>query len=186
MPSDVTEVATRPKTAPVTVDFRQVYADESAFVWRAVRRLGGRDAELEDLVHDVFAAAYRSWSTLDGTRPLRPWLYGVTYRVMLDHHRKHSTHRELPTEAVVDQPDERRGPLEETETRQGLTLAQEIINGLELDRRVIFVMHELEGLGMPEIAQTLDLPLNTAYSRLRLARRDFEAAAESRRARDGA
>jgi DNA-directed RNA polymerase specialized sigma24 family protein len=42
--------------------------------------------------------------------------------------------------------------------------------GLDLDRRAVFVMHALDEIPVPEIASTLAIPLNTAYSRMRLAR----------------
>lgn len=192
----MTEVSIQPNTAAVAVssptpqspqasvppppDFRQVYRQECPFVWRVVRRLGVRDTEVEDLVHDVFAAAYRSWPNLDGGRPIRPWLYGVCYRVVLDHQRKHSTTREQPFGRGGDAVAlGQRGPAEAAERRQGLTLAQRLIDELELDRRAVFVLHELEELQMPQIAESLGIPLNTAYSRLRLARRDFEQAARA-------
>ena len=47
---------------------------------------------------------------------------------------------------------------------------------LDFDRRVVLVMHDLDEVSMPEIASALDIPLNTAYSRLRLARADVLAA----------
>ena len=47
---------------------------------------------------------------------------------------------------------------------------------LELDRRAVFVMHDIDGHVMPDIATALGIPLNTAYSRLRLARADFAVA----------
>jgi RNA polymerase sigma-70 factor (ECF subfamily) len=49
------------------------------------------------------------------------------------------------------------------------------LDTLDLDRRAVFVLHELDELSMPEIAAALSIPLNTAYSRLRLARADLAA-----------
>jgi len=172
----VTELTGRPNTPAVA--FEETYNSEFPFVWRLVRRLGVSDSAREDVVHDVFTAALRSWSRLDSSRPVRAWLYGVTYRVVLDHLRKHSTHREEATGEMPEQPTlAHHGPAEVLERRQALTLAQQIIDQLEVERRGVFVMHELEGLPMPEIAEVFGIPLNTAYSRLRLARRDFELAA---------
>lgn len=151
-------------------------------MWRAVRRLGVRDADVEDLVHDVFAAAYRSWHTVDGARPVRPWLLGVCFRVVSDYLRRHSVQREessSPESLAESQRSVGKSPQEALETQQGLTMARQLIDALELERRVVFVMHELEEVPVPEIAEALGIPLNTAYSRLRLARRDFEAAASS-------
>ena len=170
----MTDSKGRPNTQSVA--FHETYNVEFPFVWRLVRRLGVTDSAREDVVHDVFTAALRSWATLDPSKPVRPWLYGVTYRVVLDHLRKHSTRHEHAT-GEVPELESGHGPSEAFERTQGLTLAQQIIERLEVERRGVFVMHELEGLSMPEIAETFGIPLNTAYSRLRLARRDFELAA---------
>ena len=50
------------------------------------------------------------------------------------------------------------------------------LDALDLDKRAVLVMHELDGVAIPDVAMALSIPLNTAYSRLRLARRDFEKA----------
>ncbi len=180
----VTESAPRPSSTSVSTDtsssFRHFYSLEAPFLFRVVRRLGGPTNDLEDLVHDVFAIAFRNWGTVDLTRPMRPWLYGIAVRVLLDKHRKASTHAEIPHPTVPESADVRANPLEAAEQRQGLSLAQAIILELELERRVVFVLHELEGLTMPEIAAQLGIPLNTAYSRLRLARRDFDELVKAR------
>jgi RNA polymerase sigma-70 factor (ECF subfamily) len=175
----MTDEAARPNSS--AMQFREAYDIEFAFVSRLVRRLGVRDSHCEDLVHDVFVAAFRSWSTFDSSRPVRPWLSGVTARVVLDHLRKHSTHREETRESLPELHAQG-GPAEALERNQGLSRAQQIIDALEVDRRSVFVMHELEGLPVPEIAEMIGIPLNTAYSRLRLARRDFENAAQAFRA----
>ena len=73
---------------------------------------------------------------------------------------------------------------EETVARaQGLRLATMAIETLDFDKRAVFVPHEIDGLAMPDIAEALGIPLNTAYSRLRLARRDFNQAVASQKTR---
>jgi RNA polymerase sigma-70 factor (ECF subfamily) len=73
-------------------------------------------------------------------------------------------------EGVVDAAD---GPdtLLEKEARRKLVLAG--LDAIELSRRAVFVLHELDGVTCEEIARTLEIPLGTVYSRLRLARQDF-------------
>lgn len=161
---------------PAPLDFRELYQRELKFVWRAVERLGARTSEIEDRVHDVFTVVVKRWHTFDATRSLRLWLYGIAYRVMLDHRRKLGNHEEpsddLPEQTAGDDP-------EDTVARnQGLSLARQIIDSMSLERKTVLVMHDLEELPMPLIAEELEIPLNTAYSRLRLARRDFEEKAK--------
>ena len=77
-----------------------------------MRRLGVRPAELDDLCQEVFAVVFRRLSDYDPSRPIEPWLFGIAYRVMLDHHRKRSTHAEVPSARVPETPDPRGGPAE--------------------------------------------------------------------------
>ena len=55
-----------------------------------------------------------------------------------------------------------------------LTLLYQVLGTLDEDKRNVFVLHELEQLGIPEVAEALGINLNTAYSRLRAARAAFE------------
>lgn len=180
----MTEVAPRPKSSSVTQSqgFHRMYEEEAAWVLRVLQRLGGFHAT-EDLVHDVFLAAWRAWSRFDPARPAKPWLFGIAYRVMLDRLRRHPTTREEAHAIVPDRPDAREGPDASTERRQALTVAGRIILTLPIERRAVFIMHELDELPMPDVAEALGVPLNTAYSRLRLARREFADAVAALEAR---
>lgn len=167
-----TTAVSSPPAAAAPPDFRGLYQAQFKFVWRAVQRLGATPHELEDRVHDVFAIVVRRWDTFDPNRSLRLWLYGIAYRVMLDHRRKLGNQETpvavLPLQTADDDPERA------TERGQGLSIARQIIDSMELDRKTVLVMHDLEELPMAQIALELDIPVNTAYSRLRLARREFD------------
>jgi len=62
-------------------------------------------------------------------------------------------------------------------------MVQTILDGLEEERRVVFVLTELEEFTAAEIAETLGIGINSVYSRLRLARRDFNQALQRQQAR---
>jgi RNA polymerase sigma-70 factor (ECF subfamily) len=151
--------------------FTDMYRCEFPYVWKTLWRLGSRSAEREDLAHDVFATAFRHWDRYDSARPVRPWLFGIAYRVVLDFKRKRGNRG---AEALdLDLPDGARSAEDSLADRQGLRLAAEALGALELDRRAVFIMHEIDERAIPDVAEALGIPLNTAYSRLRLARRDF-------------
>jgi RNA polymerase sigma-70 factor (ECF subfamily) len=59
-----------------------------------------------------------------------------------------------------------------------------MLDALDLDKRAVFVMFEIEGMGCEEIASVLGIPVGTVYSRLHVARRDFEKALARHRARE--
>jgi RNA polymerase sigma-70 factor, ECF subfamily len=162
------------------LDFRTIFELEVGYVMRTLRRLGVAPADLEDLAHDVFLAVHRRLDSYDPARALRPWLFGFAFRVASHYRRKAGRETALEdVESVVDGAD---GPdaLLEKEARRKLVLAG--LDAIELSRRAVFVLHELDGVTCEEIARTLEIPLGTAYSRLRLARQDFFAAMKRLRA----
>lgn len=167
-------------STPVSAEFAELYSAEIGHVLRSLRRLGVGLRDLEDVAHDVFLAAYRKFGDYDRGRPARAWLFGFSFRVAADHRRlaRHKYEQGL----TIDHADARPLADEQLADEQSRRLLLLALEDLEFERRGIFVMHELEGHVMPDIARTFGIPLNTAYTRLRLARRDFEDAVRKRAA----
>jgi RNA polymerase sigma-70 factor (ECF subfamily) len=174
------ELVSQPPQQAHSLDFRTIFELEVGYVMRTLRRLGVAPADVEDLAHDVFLAVHQTFHAYDPTRALKPWLFGFAFRVA-SHYRR-SAGRETPldnAESVAD-AGERPDALVEKEARRRLVLAA--LEAIELSRRAVFVLHELDGVTCDEIAKTLEIPVGTVYSRLRLARQDFEAAVKRLRA----
>jgi len=72
------------------------------YVFETLRRLGARPAEIEDLAHDVFLVLHRNWPTLDTSRPLRPYLFGVAFRIVCAHKRRRSREVFAPSLEAID------------------------------------------------------------------------------------
>ena len=182
----MTDPAVEPKNENVEVrnrllvpaDFEAMYRAEFPYVFRSLRRLGVRDRELEDVAHDVFLAVYRRRDDYEPGRPLRPWLFGFAHRIAADHRRLSRHRHELPDDGDDQVAGAGQRPDEQLADEQARRTLLRALDELTDDRRAVLVMHDLEGHGMPEIAEALALPLNTAYSRLRLARRDLAAAVQ--------
>jgi RNA polymerase sigma-70 factor (ECF subfamily) len=166
---------------PPPLDFAALYETELTHVWHTLRRSGVHARDLEDVCHDVFVAFYRGRERFDPERPIRPWLSGIAFRVASDYRRRAQHRRELPGEPPV-LPAPGPGADERLEMRQEQDLVLAALAALDEGRRAVLVMHDLDEQAMPEIAAALELPLNTAYSRLRLARADFAAAVKRLRA----
>ncbi len=64
------------------------------------------------------------------------------------------------------------------------SLVAQALDTLDLDRRAVVVLHDVDEVSVPEIAAALGIPLNTAYSRLRLGREALSAAVKRLRARE--
>jgi RNA polymerase sigma-70 factor (ECF subfamily) len=155
-------------------DFQQLYEANLDYVWSSLRRLGVFHAHLEDCAHDVFITAWRKLGDYDASRPLRPWLFGIAFRVASDFRERASVRREVQGAEDFEREDDR--PRADALIHEGerRALVRQALGAIPLERRAVFIMHELDGAPIPEVAAVLDVPLNTAYSRLRLARRDFE------------
>jgi len=162
----------REEVKPGRASFQRVYASEFLYVWNSARRLGVAEADLPDLTHDIFVQALRALPGYDAARPLRPWLFGIALRVVSGFRRLERNRREVLGQSI-EAIDPARGAAEGLEAAEERRLVQTILNGMKLPRRTVFIMHELNGHSVREIADALEIPLATAYTRLRLATLEF-------------
>lgn len=180
--SDV-NAAARPEPAPETPSLSAIYRDNFRVVWSTLARLGVRRAELEDAVQEVFLVVHRRLDDYDPRRPIRPWLLGIAYRVATAERRRARHHREELTD------DPRKGaiagsdPEGEVIARRRAERIHRALDTLDDERRAVFVMYEMQAVSGPEIAEALGIPVNTVYSRLRVARERFRRAVEALRAK---
>jgi RNA polymerase sigma-70 factor (ECF subfamily) len=157
--------------------FRFLFDTEFSYVWNTLRRLGVHESDVLDQAQEVFLVVHSLLPDYDASRPVRPWLFAIAYRIAcryrsLARHR-HEVHADAPPEPIDPAPMADR----KMETDQARELMLEAIQGIELPRRAVFILSEIEERPMADIAAALQIPVNTAYSRLRLAREDFEKAA---------
>lgn len=185
--------ATRPSLEPVELTspeaqvevraptFRALYDSHVDFVWRNLRRLGVSEADVEDRTQEVFVVAHRRYAEFEdrGHGP-RAWLFQIVLRIASDARRHRRRHPEDPDggHAVG------RASIDATQQdailrREQLSRLDEALSAIDVGRRAVLVMHEIEEMTAPEIAQALGIPLNTVYSRLRVGRMELEHALRS-------
>lgn len=154
--------------------FREIYDAHFDAMLRALRKLGVREADLEDVAHDLFVAVHRHLGDYDGVRPVRAWLYGFAYRFASDY-RKLARHRSSAAPDIEGMPDSQpNAELLLDDQRRRLAFDRALAE-LDEDKRVALVLHDQEGLTAPEIAEILQIPVNTVYTRIRLAREELRA-----------
>lgn len=158
----------RPASPPT---LEQVYRDHADFVWRVLRTLGVEDAGRDDAFHEVFMVVHRRLADYDGRASLSSWLFGITRNVALHHRRSHARHQRRLT--VAPEPSPAPGPDDVVARLEARALVERFLATLGDDQRLVFVLSEIEGLRMPEIAEQLGVNLNTLYARLASARRKF-------------
>ena len=163
-----TEANSSPKAASAA-EVSRIVREHGVFVWRTLHRLGIRDADVDDACQEVFVVVSRKLADYEPQASFKSWLYGICIRVAAAHRRKASVRREIPTDA----PDEGRteyGPDAMMQTREELAMLDRALQTLDDEKREVFVLYEIEQLEMKEVAQILDCPLQTAYSRHSAAR----------------
>ena len=154
-----------------------IYREHFQFIWRGLRRLGVREASVEDACQDVFLVVHRKLHTYEGRASFKAWLFAIAIRVAAEHRRKDSRLHLDPDASPVS------SHLDLTlETRRRMDLLDRMLDELSDDQREVFVMAEIEQFSAPEIADAIGQKLNTVYSRLRLARSRFERALARHRA----
>src|SRR6478609_731849 len=172
------------RPAPVLPDFRELFEMQFSYVWHVLKRLGVAERDLEDLAQQVFLQVHGELPKFDSRRPIRPWLFSFAYHAA-SNYRALSRHRVELSIVPPEQTCPKAAADEQLITRQELELAELALSRVPLDRRAVLLLHEVEGHSMPEIAESLSIPLNTAYSRLRLARQEYEQVVKRLRAQRG-
>jgi RNA polymerase sigma-70 factor (ECF subfamily) len=145
-------------------------------VYRTALAIVRDPAVAEDILQDCFLKVYANAKRIDTSRPLVPWLYRVTVNLSYSWLSR-GKNRRTPLDNVVDRliSPMRQAPdqlTEQTELRQNVRRA---IGSLSIDQRVVIVLYYLNGLGLQEIAEILDLPVGTVKSRLYYARENLRA-----------
>jgi RNA polymerase sigma-70 factor (ECF subfamily) len=160
------------KATEVQARMREIFDAHSGDVWRTARFLGVRESDLADVSQEVFLTVHRRLPSFEGRSSLRTWIHGIVIRVVSAYRRRaHRRHEvvtsQLPDEAVDPEQEqrlisqERAGRLEEAVAR------------LDDKQRLVFVLYELQELAMKDVATSLEIPLQTAYSRLKAAHRSI-------------
>jgi RNA polymerase sigma-70 factor (ECF subfamily) len=155
--------------------FRTFFDEHLPLVWRVLRRLGVPPAELDDVCQEVFVVAHRKLPEFEGRARTSTWLYAICARTWSDYRRRAYRVRERPTAAP---PDAGSDPLQESHVEQGRAL-QALARALERlddDKRLVFVLYEIEQLEMKEVVAVIGCPLQTGYTRLHAARDAVKAA----------
>jgi RNA polymerase sigma-70 factor, ECF subfamily len=160
----------------------EIFRTYAPFAWRALRRLGVPEADVEDVCQEVFVVVHRKLADFEGRSSLKTWIYGICARTASDYRRSGRVRREIVTDAPPDAAQDG-GQHDAVALRQARAALDRILDQLDDDKRAVFVLYEIEELTMAEVAEALGCPLQTAYSRLHAARKLVESGIK--KAREG-
>jgi RNA polymerase sigma-70 factor (ECF subfamily) len=169
---------------PPEPSVEDVYRSHADFVWTALQRFGIRAEDLDDVLQEVFVVVYKRLPSFRGDAQMTTWLYGISLRVASVHRRRSHVRRErdmLELEDIhsVDSTNPEDGLAE----RQRRSVLEALLDELDVEKRALLVMFEIDELPCEEIAAILGIPVGTVYSRLHAARRAFAKAVDRFRSR---
>jgi len=140
------------------------------------RVLGPYRDDLEDVLQEVFIEAFRAIARFRHESKVSTWLYRVCVNVALQRLRKRQRRAELMRGEEIERRDERT-PQRALEAQERLRAVYRILDRLSPKKRVVFVLHEIEGREPREIAAIVGAPVLTVRTRLHYAREEFYARA---------
>ena len=152
---------------------RAALAEHFAVVWRSLRRFGVPRASVDDAAQHVFYVFSNHVARVPADKE-RAFLLSTALRVAANERRKAARSREEPSAELDEEASGGATPEQLLDWKQRRLALDDALSRLPLEQRAVFVLFELEGFSLPEIAETLAVPLGTATSRLRRARAFFE------------
>jgi len=171
----VTDEARRDDT-PFGPAFRAFYERNFRFTWRIVARLAERHADVDDLVQEVFTIAGHKLDEFEGRAKETTWLYRIAQNVVVADRRKRKRQHLLSMKWLRPDPDDEltEGPDRHVEQTDAKTLVHAVLAQMSDKKRDVFLLFELEGLSGQEVAEIVGAPVDTVWTRLFHARKDFK------------
>jgi RNA polymerase sigma-70 factor (ECF subfamily) len=163
---NLTESA-RPTATPAAT--YQLHAD---MVRRSLRGFGVREADLDDLCHEVFLIVHEQREQLGSVDNITYWLRAICWRLAAGYRRRAHRRLEVPAAALPEPPDEgAKANLEEIERLEERARLLDAMDTLDDRQRDLVALHDLGDLPVTELAQLLGCDRKTAHKRLTVAHR---------------
>ncbi len=141
-------------------------------VSRFVYRMVSSDDEVEDIVQATFVEVIRGHSTFDGRSLVSTWLLGIAANIVRHHVRAKIRRRRFESCLALVLGDRRESSISErVDARRTLALAEKVLDQLDVDKQLAFVMCELEGLTAKDAARALGVSEAAVWKRVSDARK---------------
>jgi len=173
-PDDVTLAANAAQGDPAA--HAAIWDRYSSLVRRILVRAIGPGSEVEDQVQEVFLRFYRNRALLRDPAALRSFLFGITLRVAASELRSRRVRSwlRLTRDGVLD---DQEAPRTDPDAREAVRRLYAILDRLDANGRMAFVLHYVDGWELTEVAEAFGISLATIKRRLaRVAVRVFASA----------
>lgn len=158
--------------------FYNIYKND---IQKMILHLLGPDDEIDDVIQDVFLQIYKSLNSFKYNSKFSTWLYRLTINTVLQHLRK--KYKKGNREVNLDDNDdiynsiafnsEATTPEDDLHKKERIKAVYITLNTLAPKKRIVFILHEIQGLQPEEIAKMVGAPVLTVRTRLFYARKEF-------------
>ena len=152
---------------------RALYDRHVRSVMRTARRLGLTPEETEDVAQEVFAVAFREIGRVQ-PGALSSWLFRLVSNRVNDRHRRRRVRESFARVfGAATEPEVETGPGESLERKEAEKRVASILSRMTQKKRDVFVLFEIEEMTGDDVAARLGIPVDTVWTRLHHARKDF-------------
>ncbi len=147
----------------------RLYDDHAPALYRFLLRLTGHEADTRDALKDLFLRVTREPALLDGVDAVRPYLFRMAHRLVIDRARREHARRGAHERAARETPPQAAPDLSHDEAAWLRSHLAAALGTLPPEQRAVVALKVWEEMTFAEIAAALDIPPNTAASRYRYA-----------------
>jgi RNA polymerase sigma-70 factor (ECF subfamily) len=159
--------------------FEAIVKRYTPLLYSLAYRLLGHGEEAEDAVQEILEKAFRALPSFRISKRFFPWLYtvGLNHLRSLERRRKRRSRLKLlnaePERVLESAASEQGNPVRRSELKEGERLAQEALDTLRVEYREVFVLRQIQGLSVQEVAEVLLIPEGTVKTHLHRARKQM-------------
>ena len=147
-------------------DLRRLYDDHAQPLYAFLLNLTRDEADTRDLLQDIFVKLARDPELLTGVRDERAFLIRLAHNAAIDMMRRRGT-RDKTREQFTAESISPFAPANDPDEQTFRNALADALAELPAEQRTVVHLKLWERLTFEEIAETLDIPLNTAASRYR-------------------
>ena len=150
--------------------FEDVYKASSSFVYNVAFRVVNNREDALEVAQDVFMIIYHKLKTFRFESSFKTWVYRITANCAINFAKKSSRAKTVPFQETFSEGavfNEARAHIDQEHQNQ---LVENLLAELNCDQRACVVLRDIQGLSYEEIAQALNININTVRSRLKRAR----------------
>ena len=145
-------------------------------VYRVAMQITKNSDDASDVLQDAFLKVYDSINAFRQESAFETWLYRIVVNLSIDAVKKRKRQQESMASLsevsdVHQNPDIQQDPTRQAERNELQEWVTQAVNSLSIKHRAVVILHELEGLSHPQIADILDCSEGTVRSRLHYARK---------------